>query len=362
MNIGVVTNGLEDHGGAEVYLLECLRRWQEKAEITLYAPSLNEALLKEYGVDLHRIAYVKLTSLNAEERRFDLIEDLRVLPRLWEQMLRAHDAYFLNGFPLHFTRCHPAVFMCHEPLRMLYDLRYQHQHLHRNSQTTVHVYPEQRYRKVSARDMEVQLGLIEAVDRGSSFSHLVANSRAMSRYVGNVYGREADTIVHPGINLPNTVTDPSPGKRAIYVGRLWYHKRVDLLVRAIAHIEEGFLDIVGKGPERESLETLAEELGVAHRVVFHGSLSNDELAACYEQATCGAYMSVREPFGIMPIEAAAAGRPVIASPDGGYTELLSSDAAFFVPPNPAAIARAMHQLFEDPKLAKRMGALAREQV
>jgi hypothetical protein len=243
---------------------------------------------------------------------------------------------------------------------MLYDLRYQHTHI--NSQTAVHIYPEQRYREVSVRELEVQLDLIETVDRGCRFHHLVANSRAMSRYVGNIYGREADTIVHPGINLPDTVSDPSPGKRALYVGRLWNHKRVDLLVRAMAHVEEGFLDIVGQGPEREPLESLADQLGVADRVVFHGALSNEELAACYEQATCGAYMSVREPFGIMPLEAAAAGRPVIASPDGGYSEILDRDAAFFVPPKPAAIARAMRRLFEDPKLANRMGARAREQV
>ncbi len=360
MNLGVVSTSLEAKGGAEIYLLECLRRWQDAADITLYTTGFDADLFEEHGVDLGRIRYVKLERLDEEKRRFDLLEDLVVLPRLWEQQLRAHDVYFLNGFPLHFTRCHPAVFMCHEPLRMLYDLRYQHTDINRQGQ--IHIYPEQKYREVAVKELEVQLELIESMDRGARFDHLIANSRAISRYVSNIYNREADTIAYPGVNLPATVSEPPTGSRALYVGRLWSHKRVDLLVRAVARLDVGFLDIVGQGPEREPLQDLAKELGVADRVVFHGVLSNAELAARYESATCGAYMSVREPFGMMPLEAAAAGRPIIASPDGGYSEILDRDAAFFVPPRPAAIARVMRRVFENPSLARRMGARARELV
>jgi len=360
MNLGVVTKSLEQHGGAEIYLLECLRRWQEKADITLYATNINPDLLKEHGVDAKRIQQVELTSFDDDDRRFDLVEDLLILPRLWEQELGTHDVYFLNGFPLHFTRCHPSVYMCHEPPRMLYDLRYQDADA--NNMVSFHIYPEQEYRKTSVREMEIQLELIETLDRGSRFDRLVVNSRATSRYVKNVYGREADVVAYPGVNPPSEVSDPSPGQRAVYVGRLWRHKRVDLLVKAMALLDEGYLDIVGQGPERDELERLAERLGVADRVVFHGGLSARDLAACYREATCGAYLPVREPFGMMPLEVAAVGRPVIVTPEGGYGEILDSDAALFVPPNPAPIARAMRRLFNNPDLAKKMGQRAREQV
>jgi glycosyltransferase involved in cell wall biosynthesis len=360
MNLGVVTKSLEHYGGAQIYLLECLRRWQEVAEITLYANRVDERLLDEFGVDTSRLERVVLPDFGEEDRRFALVEDVLILPRMWEHELRPHDAYFLNGFPLHFTRCFPSVYFCHEPLRMLYDLRYQH--MSEEDEASVHVYPEQKYRYIQVRQLEVELEIIEALDRNPTFDHLVVNSRAMARYAHSVYGREADLIAYPAVNPQPAMSEESMEKRAIYVGRLWWHKRVDLLIRAIARLEEGCLDIVGDGPERDSLAGLVGELDVEDRVVFHGSLPLEEVSALYERATCGAYVPVREPFGMMPLEAAAVGRPVVVTPEGGYNEILSPEAALIVPPTPQAIARAMDRLFTNPKLAKRMGARAREQV
>lgn len=360
LNLGVVTNKLEQHGGAEIYLLECMRRWQEVADITLYAPRINENLLEEHGVDVGRLQQFILTDFDEDDRNFDLMEDVLILPRLWEQDLQAHDVYFLNGFPLHFIRCFPSVYMCHEPLRMLYDLRYQY--AVNDGTASVHIYPEQRYRHASIRRLEVQLELIESFDRHAEFDQLVVNSKATSEYVQNVYGRHTDLVAYPGINLQEQVSEPAKGKRAIYVGRLWKHKRINLLIQAIALLEEGALDIVGQGPEREVLEKLAEDLGVSERVAFHGGLSNQQVAALYQQATCGAYVPVREPFGMMPLEAAAAGRPVVVVPEGGYSEILDANSALFVYPKPPAIARAMRRLFENPELARRMGRQARAQV
>ncbi len=360
MNLGVVTRSLEHYGGAEIFLMECVRRWQEKARVTLYATRIDTTLLEEFGVDPSRIKTVLLADFDQDERRFDLVEDMLILPRLWEHDLGAHDVYFLNGFPLHLTRCFPGVYMCHEPLRMLYDLRYQY--AANEGMAAVHIYPEQKYRHPSIRRLEVQLELIESVDRRARFDYLVVNSRAMSAYARNVYQRTPDLVAYPGINPRQSKSPPSRGKRAVFVGRLWKHKRIHLLIQAIALTGDGFLDIVGQGPERGALEDLAASLNVSDRVVFHGELSREEVTALYEDATCGAYVPVREPFGMMPLEAAAAGRPVIVTPEGGYSELLNSDAAIFVPPSPRPIARAMTRLFEDPALAAHKGDAARSQV
>ena len=361
MKIGIVTTRMSQLGGAEIYLLECMRRWQEKAEITLYSTIVEDSLLDQFNIDREKLNIIILPVLSTEEdkadRDFDLMEDMLILPRVWEFSLQRHDAYLLYGPPTHLVRCSPSVYMCHEPLRMLYDLRYQHAVDSGGAQ--VHVYPEQRYRQAKVRGLEIQLELIETIDRQASYDYLAVNSVSMGKYVGNVYGRPPDAIAYPGVNPVEDAGPPATGKRAIFVGRLWHHKRVSLLVRAIAELEEGYLDVVGQGPERKNLEALAKELNIEDRVVFHGAASIGEVATLYKNATCAAYVPIREPFGMMPFEAAAAGLPVIVAPEGGYSEIFDKHSSITVSPRPRAIANAMRRFFEDPELAARKGRNAR---
>jgi len=126
----------------------------------------------------------------------------------------------------------------------------------------------------------------------------------------------------------------------------------------MAHVPEGELVVVGDGPERTSLEELAEELGVASQVSFKGDVSAEEKARLYADATCGVYTPISEPFGMMPLEAAAAGRPSVVTIGGGYCEVLNEESAFFVSPEPERIATAIRELFTNRDLARRMGKAA----
>jgi hypothetical protein len=99
MNIGVVTRDLDQYGGAEIYLLECLRRWQEVAQITLYASKIDPRLLEEFKINPDRVASVVLSPM--EHDGSDLLEDLIIRPRLWEHELGAHDVFCRRfGVPL----------------------------------------------------------------------------------------------------------------------------------------------------------------------------------------------------------------------------------------------------------------------
>ncbi|MCP4194845.1 MAG: glycosyltransferase [Planctomycetaceae bacterium] len=355
MNLGIVTTSLAQYGGAEIFLLECMSRWQQQARLTLYCTSVDRDLLTEYGVDVDLLEQVLLPKFDGEDRRFDLVEDVLILPRIWESLLGRHDAYFLTGCPAHLVRCSPSVYMCQEPPRMLYDLRCQFNFAEKDK---LHIYPEQKYRKVDDQDLEIQLEMLENADRGATFDMLAVNSQFMARYAENVYGRKPDVISYPGVNRRFNVQEPSQGKRAIYVGRLWQHKRIDLLIRAMALLNEGGLDIVGQGPELQTLKDLVVELGLTERIVFHGALSSRQVNQKYAESTCGVYVPLREPFGMMPLEAAAAGLPVIATHEGGYTEILDDQSSIIVQPNPKAIANALCRLFDSPELAKEMGANA----
>ena len=151
-------------------------------------------------------------------------------------------------------------------------------------------------------------------------------------------------------------------RTAIFVGRLWNHKRIDLIVKAIALIPDGNLIIVGEGPEKKGLKHLVKSLGLKKRVRFYSSLSNERLDQMYRSATCGVYTPVREPFGIMPLEAASYGMPVVVTQDGGYTAVLDDTCAHIVAPEPERIAEALGSLFSDFETAKQMGAAARKKV
>lgn len=357
MNLGIVTPQLRHYGGSEIYLLECLARWQERAGVTVYTPSFDRRLFEEFGIDPRRVEVVPLPAFRKSKSplgRSSLLHETLVLPRLWERRIRRHDVHFLYLFPTHLIRRKPSVWFAAEPLRMLYDLRH---HVPSGDEAVpVHLYPKPDYDLVRASELDVLLHLIETVDSEPHFDRLATNSFATGRYLENIYGRTADIVAYPGIRAPGKLVAPtSPGK-ALFVGRLWRHKRVDLLLKAAALLPEGReLVIVGDGPERPALQRLARRLGIERRVTFAGDVSVAERERLYRECACCVYTPLREPFGMVPLEAAAAGRPVVATAGGGYGEILTDEAATFVPADETAIARAVEEIVSSPERVLAMG-------
>lgn len=104
--------------------------------------------------------------------------------------------------------------------------------------------------------------------------------------------------------------------RVVCVGRLVPQKRVDRLVRAVPGLRREFpevrLDIVGDGEERQDLEKLAVDLGVADAVVFHGRVTHEERDRLVGSAWITATASMGEGWGLSVMEAAALGVPAVA--------------------------------------------------
>jgi glycosyltransferase involved in cell wall biosynthesis len=152
------------------------------------------------------------------------------------------------------------------------------------------------------------------------------------------------------------------GAAFLFVSRLTRLKRADLLVRALATPPANAIRLViaGEGEEREPLERLAAELGVAGRITFAGRLTDDRLIA--ELATCRAvcFPPFQEDYGFVTVEAFAARKAVITCKDsGGPAELVKDGVNGFVcQPDPDALGRAMRRLIDDPALAERMGTAA----
>ncbi len=362
MNIGIVTPQLCNYGGAEIYLLECLKRWQHEMDIHLYTGSFEVELFYEYGIDPKNIKVSLLPTEEIPAGQFGLFYDTVVSPRIWERALGEHDVYFLYLAPTHLIRKSPSVWFAAEPIRMLYDLR--HCFTSQGISIDVHLYPRLSYETLFVPELETVLELIEHFDQVSHVDCIATNSHSTAQYLENIYGgRKPDQVVYPGINpKPPTPHLARETPQAITVGRLWNHKRTDLAIRALSYLSSGDLVVVGAGPELEPLKKLTRELELSSRVRFAGAVSNSELERLYAESSCCVYTPVREPFGMVPLEAAAFQTPVVATRGGGYSEILTDECAVFVPDDPERIGAAMQSIFDAPEKGRKMGEAGRKIV
>ena len=177
------------------------------------------------------------------------------------------------------------------------------------------------------------------------------------------------TIVPNGIDVdhfrraagrPSDLTDDRP--HVLYVGLLEPRKGVGHLIDAMALVKRDIprvrLVIVGNGPERDALGKRALAAGLDAR--FAGPVSDDHLPAYYQAADVVCAPALEgESFGIVLLEAMAAGRPVVASGIDGYVGLVghADCGARIVPPGDAsALAREITTLLADAGLRRRLGA------
>jgi rhamnosyl/mannosyltransferase len=147
------------------------------------------------------------------------------------------------------------------------------------------------------------------------------------------------------------------------VGRLVYYKGFENLIAAMRDVNARLL-LAGDGPLREKLQRLASESGAGGKVVFLGEIQNDEIAPYYHAASVFVLPSVArsEAFGIVQIEAMAAGKPVVNTCLDSGVPFVSLDqvTGLSVPPgDTCALAAAINRLLDDDALRSRFGDAAR---
>ena len=180
------------------------------------------------------------------------------------------------------------------------------------------------------------LATLDRVDR------FVANSHNTASKIEQFYHRHADVVAPPVecdrfANLPIV---PEDERYDLLLGGLVPYKRADLAVEAWRLMPERQLKIVGDGPERARLERSAPA-----NVQFIGRVPEDDLAKWYAGARLFAFPG-EEDFGIVPLEAQAAGVPVVALGKGGALETVvdGQTGVFFHDSTPEALVTAVQQL------------------
>jgi glycosyltransferase involved in cell wall biosynthesis len=213
---------------------------------------------------------------------------------------------------------------------------------------------------ISERQRRAKRLTARVVDR-----HVGVGERT-SRQVEALVGLPPGSVhtIHNGVpdeRLP-PVRPLAAGPLVGAIGRLEHQKGFDVLIRALASVDDARLVVMGDGSERASLEQLARDVGVADRVVWTGW--RDDARHYFAAVDVVALPSRFEGFPLALLEALLARAAVVASDVGSIAEAVrNGDTGLLVPPDdPAALAVAIRRLLKDRGLRRRLGDQGRELV
>jgi len=197
-------------------------------------------------------------------------------------------------------------------------------------------------------------------------SHFIKRKMVDSGYdAGNI------EVLHNFVAIPQKADDAAPRRQDgvpvfVYSGRLQPNKGVQWLLRSLAlTTEPSRLIIAGSGTMEDPLKALAGALGLSDRVSFVGWLNGEALDVLIKSATAIIVPSLwPEPFGLVAIEAGAAGKPVIASSTGALPEIVDPDKTGILVQagDVQAMRAAIDHLAANPGFAIEMGVQGRHRV
>ncbi|MGH9283702.1 MAG: glycosyltransferase family 4 protein, partial [Acidimicrobiales bacterium] len=228
---------------------------------------------------------------------------------------------------------------------------------------TFHAYADR------ARLLDVAVPALRGVWR--RLAARVAVSEAAAEFVARRFGHGGLRIIPNGVDV-ELFREAEParlpeGRRILFVNRLDRRKGFPVMVKAFRRVAatrpDVLLVVAGDGADRGAVR----DLRVEHRarVVMLGNVPHAKLPPYHaaSELFC-ASATGRESFGIVLVEAMAAGLPVVASDIAGYREVVRAgvDGLLVPPRDPEALAQAIERLLDDPETAKRLAAAGRERA
>jgi glycosyltransferase involved in cell wall biosynthesis len=295
-SVAIVHDYLNQCGGAERVALELARAWPDAPIYTsLYRPSSTFPGFAEREVRVSRLDRIPVDTC------------FRALAPLYPWAFRDHGPLSeevvissSSGWA-HGVRTSPQtvhVVYCHTPARWLYRSK---EHLGNSLGARLLgplTRPLRRWDQAAARRADLY----------------VANSEQVRARIRRLYDRDAN-VIYPPVDVER-FSPRERGERLVVISRLLPYKRVDLIVRAATRTGIG-LDVVGVGPSLDRLRAIA-----GPTVEFHGRVDDEGVVQLLERcrALC---VAATEDFGIVPVEANAAGKPVVAFAAGGVLETVT---------------------------------------
>lgn len=153
--------------------------------------------------------------------------------------------------------------------------------------------------------------------------NMIANSHFIADQIRTHYGREA-RVIHPFVRWERFQRERTPTKAYLYLGALVPYKRVDLAIEAFNDLKLPLL-VAGTGSDERRLRKMA-----GPTIEFLGNVAHEEVPQLYSRAK-GFVFPAKEDFGIAPLEAMAAGTPVVAFQEGGASETVTAQTGILFP-------------------------------
>ena len=195
-------------------------------------------------------------------------------------------------------------------------------------------------------------------------ARVVVTSRYCAEQVRELYGYRGEPAIVPELIelaewrrlLAEDAAPQSTRFTILSVGRFYRRKRIDILLHAAAMLLDRIPDlevrIVGNGPCRTALHRLAAELRLGSTVTWLGDVPRAQLVHEYNSASLFCMPSVQEGFGIVLLEAMAAGKPIVASRAAAMPEV-APQAELVEPDDPSALAAGIERLWSSPEARER---------
>ena len=220
---------------------------------------------------------------------------------------------------------------------------------------------------------------IHSIERWSvhAADRVVVCSQHMKWEVDRLFDQPDAVVIPNGVDASAGLVDAAlrgevrakyPGLLIVHTGRLEWEKGAHTIIEALPRVRRAHSDaqcvIAGRGSQRDALVDLAKRKKVASRVHFEGWLPEPHLRALVAAADVAIVPSIYEPFGIVALEAAVVGTPVVAARAGGLSEFLDGDRHGwgFTAGDAVDLARAVQACIADPEESKERATAARVHV
>jgi glycosyltransferase involved in cell wall biosynthesis len=350
VDIAIIHPHLDVISGAEKLVLNDIAHFAENNSVTVYTSSYDQSIPKLLDIPINDVTMVDkwLPHQFGRQTKFNFFVDFFYYAYCSNNKLIAgeHDISLAYSVPSHYAKKDEMAhfWYCQEPIRSLYDTFDETPSM--SNPILKHLIPH-------LRNLMVKIDK----ERVARCTYIFTNSNYTSNYVRDVYTLPS-SVIYPGVDIGSYRCADPDDDTILTVSRLVPEKRIDVLIEAMAIVNVAHptvsLKVVGSGPEKSKLVGLSNDLGA--NVEFIEKVDDASLREFYARCFAVAYVPRREPFGYVPIEAMASGKPVIGINEGGIGEtIVHGKTGILTDGSATHIASAATLLLNDRTIAVEMG-------
>jgi len=295
MKIGILEPYIEGIGGAQKVIAKYTNYLREKGHqieilTTRYNPNTCYPEFKKIPIKLigSKSKFLSPMAFNREFRGFDIL--------------------IANDWPSNFAslKNDNVIWICYTPKRDFYDLKDYYFNLAGFKEKVI---------------LNLKQIFFQSVDIKSAklMKQILPISETVRKRVKQSYGISCKNLFYCGIDF-NKYKSKKSKDYFLSVARFVKPKRIELIIEAMKYVKTNiWLFIVGNGPDKEKIINLCNQ---AENVKFLGNVSESKLKELYAECLGLIYIPVNEDWGLIPLEAAASEKPIIASNEGGLRETI----------------------------------------